>query len=417
MSAKTLRYRSAGLIGNCLGHYDSALFGLLAPFIAPLFFGSQDPLTALILTYGIIPLGLVSYPAGALFFGWIGDRWGRRQTLFLSLIGMAAATASIGFLPTYKEAGMAAPLLLSMARLLQSFFAAGETTSGAIFMLEHTRKEERGVVSSFFDASTVLGILLASGLVTLLSEGIQEGWRSLFWAGGAAALFGFFLRLKTVESAEFSAPKVEEVSRGERLKAIGMIALAAGFSYTTYAVPFSLMNGLVPLVSDLEKGELMKMNTSLLFLDLLLLPLFGKLADRYGKEKIMLGGAVGSALVALPIFVCLEGAGLGTVIVARTAIVICGVAFGASYHAWAMEQISPHFRCRGLSIGYAIGTQIIGAPSAAISLWLFQKTEWIGAPGLYLLIAALGAIFSVSFASSQLRPALRARDVEQDLSK
>src|SRR5579863_4289600 len=101
------KQRFIGIVGNFLEHYDNALFGLLAPFIAPLFFEKSDPVTALILTYGMMPLGLITRPLGSLFFGTIGDRWGRRRALSYSLLGMTVATMGIGCLPVYKDIGIA----------------------------------------------------------------------------------------------------------------------------------------------------------------------------------------------------------------------------------------------------------------------------------------------------------------------
>src|SRR3990167_5670084 len=146
-----IRSRIAGVIGNALDHYDQALFALLAPFIASLFFDKQDPVTALILTYGMLPLGLLSRPLGSLFFGWIGDRFGRRQALSYSLFGMALVTLSIGCLPTSSQIGIWAPILLGCGRLIQNFFTAGETIGGAIFVLEQTPESQRSLASSFYD--------------------------------------------------------------------------------------------------------------------------------------------------------------------------------------------------------------------------------------------------------------------------
>src|SRR5260221_48414 len=111
-----LRYRIAGMMGHLLEHYDRALFGLLAPFIAPLFFEASDPITALILAYGMIPLGYLIRPLGAWFFGWIGDSIGRKEALFCSLLGMAIVTLAIGCLPAYKEVGGFSALLLAICR-------------------------------------------------------------------------------------------------------------------------------------------------------------------------------------------------------------------------------------------------------------------------------------------------------------
>ena len=392
------RDRVAGVIGNFLEHYDNALFGLLAPFIAPLFFENQDPLTALILTYGMLPLGCISRPLGSLFFGWVGDCFGRRQALFWSLLGMAFVTIGIGCLPVYNDIGIWGPLFLALAKMLQSFFAAGESTGGAIFVLEHTPVQKRGFMSGCYDASSMGGILAASGLVTLMSATgyIEQSWRLLFWAGGITAIFGIFLRLKAADGAEFvEAPQVINASVIRTLKEYKMpllaIILASGFSYTTYSLAFTLMNGLIPLITSITKTEVMQVNTILLVVDLLLLPCFGYLAYKYGKERIMLAGALCSALSVIPLFSLLHDASLATVIVVRLAIIIFGVAFAAPYYAWAMEIVPPRHRYLILSLGGALGSQLIGTPSSAVCLWLYKLLGWSGAPALYLLVASSAA--------------------------
>jgi MHS family proline/betaine transporter-like MFS transporter len=398
----TFRSRFSGIIGNLLEHYDSALFGLLAPFIAPLFFEKQDPLTALILTYGMLPLGFLTRPLGSLFFGWIGDSFGRRQALFFSLFGMALVTIGIGCLPVYQDIGIWAPLLLALGRMLQSFCAAGESAGGAIFVLEHTAVSKRGFVSSCYDASSIGGILLASGLVTFMSaQGIiDQGWRILFWFGGITAIFGIFLRWKTTDGAEFvNAPVTKNVSNLQSLKEYKLpllsIILASGFSHTTYSLAFTLMNGYIPLITSLSKTEVMQVNTILLVVDLFLLPCFGYLASKFGKEKVMLAGALCSALSAIPLFSLLNHASLATVIAVRLVIILFGVAFAAPYYAWAIEEVPARHRYLILSLGSALGSQLIGTPTSAICLWLYKTLGWSGAPALYLLAAGSAAGFVV----------------------
>lgn len=325
---KGKRHFIAGIIGNILEHYDSALFGLLAPFIAPLFFHSQDPLTALILTYALIPLGIAAKPLGSLCFGWIADRWGRKNALCWSLSGMAIATASIGCLPTSEQIGAFSPLLLATIRLFQGFFAAGEVAGGAIYVLENTQEKSRSLMSSLFDASTVGGILLASGFITLLSHfnGIETGWRYLFWFGGLSALMGLYMRFNSLESEEEFKP-APSVSWFQEFflyrRAFFAIVLASGFSYATYALSFVLMNGYVPLVTTLSKADVMKVNTALLGVDLFLLPFFGFLANRFGKERVMFLGALASLLGAIPLFSLLgPSSGLFLVTGVRLCIII-----------------------------------------------------------------------------------------------
>lgn len=378
------------MVGNILEHYDNALFGLLAPFLAPLFFPDQTPLTALIMTYGMMPLGILTRPMGSLFFGWIGDAYGRRPALSLSLIGMAFVTVAMGFLPVHSEVGVLAPLLLAFLRMLQSFFMAGETVGGAIYVLEHTESAKRTLLSSIYNASSIGGILLASMLVTAFSSFgiIDYAWRALFWAGSVTALFGLGLRLSGDEDT-IQAPTPVRTKIRDYIRPLLAITLTAGFSHITYSLAFDLMNGYVPLVTSLSKTEVMKINTWLLVLDMLLLPFFGWLAYKVGKEKVMKVAALFLAVSAVPLFSLLGSASLATVVAVRCTLVVAGVAFAAPYHAWAMERVPANMRYTVLSLGYALGSQIVGKPTSALCLWLYQVTGQPFAPGLFLLLFGL----------------------------
>jgi MFS transporter, MHS family, proline/betaine transporter len=389
------RDRFIAVIGNILEHYDNALFGLLAPFLAPLFFEKSDSLTALILTYCLFLFGIAMRPLGSLFFGWIGDRFGRTRALFCSLFGMAAATAIMGCLPTYAEAGYFAPLFLAMGRVLQNFCAAGESVGGAIYILERTDQRKKNVMSAIYDSSTVAGILLASAMVTLFSfQGIiYEMWRGLFWIGGVAAILGVFFRLKAQEGEEYiqckKRARLNFISLiKEHQEALVAIICVAGFSHMTFFLAFTLMNGFIPLVTSLSKAQVMGANTLLLLIDMLLLPLFGYLASRIGREKIMITAAAASFFCAVPLFYCLKEANLAVVIVVRFIVMSLGVAFSATYHSWSQERVPPEARYTILSLGYALGAQLIGAPTAALSLWLYQKTGWLIAPALYFMVTS-----------------------------
>ena len=402
MPKSSLQQRVAGIIGNLLEHYDAALFGLLAPFIAPLFFGQTDPITALIMTYAMIPLGLLTKPLGSIFFGYVGDRFGRKQALLLSLGGMALATVALGCLPPYQEIGPWAILLLAILRMLQSFCSAGEVTGAALFVLEHTPNAKRGLVSGWYDASSVAGMLIGSAFVSMLcaQDAVLDYWRFLFWTGGLPAILGLFLRIRMEDAQEFTkSAKREKPPLFQVLylykRELFFILLAAGFTYTTYAMAFTLMNGYVPLVTHLKKSDVMQINTWLLLVDMCMLPFFGWLANKFGKARIMVGASILSGIGAIPLFYLLKGADLGMVITIRFYIVLCGVAFAAPYYAWAMEQIAPRYRYTVIAIAGCLGSQLIGAPSSAISLWLYQKTLWAPAPGLYLACVSLLAIYGI----------------------
>ncbi|MGB7127881.1 MAG: MFS transporter [Candidatus Rhabdochlamydia sp.] len=386
-----------GFFGNFLEHYDCALFSLLAPFLAPLFFDQKDPVISLILTYAMLPLGFLSRFIGSLFFGWLGDHLGRKRALCSSLTGLSITTVLMGFLPTYAQVGMIAPLGLLLARLLQGFFAAGETVGGAIFVLEQTENRKRNWMSSLYDASSVLGMLTASFMLFLYSYFAQEiNWRYLFWAGALTAIVALILRIASKEEIKPKIKKEKNCSIFLQHKRVFItIALVAGFSSSIYCLAFTLASGYIPLITSITKNQIVKINTYLLCFDMCILPLFGHLATKIGKEKQMLIGALGSAIIAIPCFYCFSISSILIVTIGRMLLVIAGVAFSATYHAWAQGLVEPEYRYRILCTAHAVGSQIIGTSTAFISLWLYKASGWVAAPALYVICIALLAAWAV----------------------
>ncbi len=385
-------------LGNLFEHYDGALFGFLSVFLAPLIFPEKEPITALILTYGMIPLGMLARPIGSLVFGFIGDMYGRKRALFLSLAGMAVVSGGIAFSPTYVQAGFLAPVLFCLGRVLQNFFSSGESMGGAIFLLENTPEKRHDLLSSLFNATTVAGILLASAGVSLLSHFkiVESGWRVLYLLGCVTAVFGCLIR-RHMQTEAFPKAHMKLAHTLPKLmkafwtcrKPLMLIALSSGFAYANYAMALILMNGFIPLVSSITKSQMMSINTFLLVLDFCALPFFGWLASKISREKMMLAAALSVALTGMPLMLLLEGASLWGIIAVRICLVLMGVAFFAPYHAWAGKLIPPAYRYAVISFGYALGSQLFGAPTAAISLWCFRETQMVSSICWYWVILAL----------------------------
>lgn len=395
----------SAFLGNLFEHYCTALFGLLSPFLAPLFFPTHHPTTALILTYAIIPLGMLARPLGALFFGYIGDVYGRRHALFLSLLGMAVITALIAFSPTYRQIGIFAPVLLSMGRIGQNFFAAGEIIGGAVYLLEHTPEKRQDLISSFYNSSTIGGALLASGGVSLLYyfDCMESGWRGLYLLGCLTGIFGCFLRLKLPDSSPNEKKIMLNYTLSNLLKIFWewrqpllLVIVASGFYYATYSVALVLINGFVPLVSSITQAQVMSLNTFLLIFDFLLLPLFGLLAMRFSRKKMMFYAALCAAFSGIPLFFLLEGASFYMLLLVRVNLVIIGVWFSATFHSWSQKLVPATHRYIILSFGYAIGSQLLGAPTAAISLWIFQQTGIVSSVAWYWVFLALASSIGIA---------------------
>lgn len=391
----------SSLLGNTFEHYDKALFAFLAPFIAPLFFPQASHITALILTYGIMPLGLLSKPLGALVFGRLGDLRGRKTALFYTLSGMALTTIGIGTLPTFRKGGIWAPILLALGRLLQNFFASGETTGGALLILENTEKERKSLLSSLYSASTMLGILLASCAVTILSmyHLIETYWRALYFGGAFTAIIALYIRQFAKEPLPENKKRTSISSTFQLLwqskELFISLLFVSGFSYCTFYFVTSMFNGYLPLITSYSKSEIMQINTWILILDFSLLPLFGFLSLRFAKEKMMFFFSILAFLFSIPLLTILENSSLLTITLVRIFYVVIGVGFSAPFYAWAEEKIPKAHRYTLLSLGVAIGSQLIGEPACSLSLWLYKMTGWSCAPALYLMSAALCATLSI----------------------
>lgn len=389
-------------LGNTFEHYDAALYALLSPFIASLFFPFHDPLSALILTYTILPVGMAARPFGSLFFGYIGDTYGRKKALLASLIGMSITSAFMALMPTYNQIGTLAPILLALLKILQNFFASGETIGGAVYLIENSTEKKRNLMSGLYSSSTIGGILLASIGVSILSSYglIENWWRILYVIGCSTASFGWILRIYfvsdsfPVEQRRSLKTILNEIwnMRGTALT----IAIVAGFSYSTYIVSLVMLNGLIPLISDITKSQIMHINTFLLVLDLLALPLFGYLGNIWTKEKLMITASTIAVLAAIPLFILLEEATLSIILFVRICIVLIGVCFSATFYSWAQELVPKSIRYTIVGFSYACGSQLLGGPTAAISLWVYQQTNIISSACWYWMFLALISTFIIS---------------------
>lgn len=392
-------------LGNLFEHYLMALYGLLSPLLAPLFFPSFDPLTALILTYGIIPLGMLMRPVGSLFFGYLGDHLGRESVLFLSLVGMSIVSCLIGLTPTYSEIGILAPLLLSFGKITQNFLASGEVIGGAVYLLEHTHEKHHNLISSLYDCSTVLGIILASaGIALMYHLGLeQNGWRFLYYFGCITALFGSILRwhIQVPITTKFKKMRLNLFVQSlktswKHRKVILTILLAAGFGYSTYSIALVMINGFIPHISSITNQEMISLNTWLLLFDLALLPFFGSLANVVERQKMMITAALLATLTAIPAFTLLENGSLYTVILVRIWFVIIGVSFSATFYSWSQNLVPKEERYTVLSFGYALGTQLLGGPTATFSLWIYKTTGIVHSVAWYWMALGAATILAIA---------------------
>jgi MFS family permease len=392
--------RILGLIGNVLEHQDRALLSFAAPFIAGYFFSDTDPVTAVIDVYGVLVLSLLMRPLGALFFGWFGDNIGRKAGLLLSLFGMSLSTFLIVVLPSYADIGYWSPIGLFCIRSMQNFFGSGEVVSAGVYVMEHTPIKKHSLVSSIFEASTMLGVVLASALTTLWAYlGLLEtSWQSLFLFSSVLGFIVLLFRFLCKESPEF-VPIEKKNFRWSDLwkerKTLLSIALVTGFSYATYLLSIRLMNAYLKVTTSLSALELTSINTYLSIADMLLLPLFGLMAYRLSSSYLMIYSSFLTGILALPLFWMLtQTKSVLAIITVRVTIMVLGIIFTSPYRMWLQNLVIARKRCTILSVGAAIGHLASEGSLTMLSLAFVQLgNEWM--PGLVLSILGFASAYVI----------------------
>lgn len=387
------------LIGNALDHYDTAIYGFLAPFLGPVFFPNYDPVVQLILAYSVLGTSLVTRPIGAFIFGLVARTYGPVSGLSYSLIGIAFSTVYIGFLPSYADVGWIAPLSLILSRMVKGIFAAGESTIAKLYIMEHKSSAKALKASYFYQSSSMAGTILASGAATLVTLSSPEMWRWCFWVGGLTGFVGYALRRYSSSRSETKAFESYQLSSfrslwNNRLNLV-RVAIATGFGHITAAIPFIFMNGFIPLITSISLKTMMIFNTLLLILDMIMIPLVGRVTLKYESTKVMTVASIILALSIIPLFSFLPGASLSYVIFVRLWIVFWGVVFLCPLNFWFHGLFDLREKYLLVGMGGALGAGTIGRLTTPFCLWLWYVSEWTGLPAVYLALMMLATAYSI----------------------
>jgi MFS family permease len=314
---------AASSAGTAFEWYDFFLFGTLASIISAQFTSGSGS-AGFIFTLGAFAAGFIVRPFGALYFGYIGDRFGRKRAFLQTIILMGAATTAIGFLPGIRSIGVAAPILLVLIRVIQGFAMGGEYGGAAVYVAEHADPRRRGLLTGWIQSTAAVGLLLALGLVlaTRIALGEEQfqawGWRIPFLMSSLLLAISLWIRLKLAESPAFEKMKAEmslskapisETFQGANLRrvllALFCILLAQGavwymahfyaqfFLERVLKVDARLVNQLVMAAVVISAGGYV---------------FFGWLSDRWGRKPVMLLGMILSAASAIPAFHMLTAA-------------------------------------------------------------------------------------------------------------
>ncbi|MEO8041128.1 MAG: MFS transporter [Acidobacteriota bacterium] len=338
--AKIWQVIGASAVGTMIEWYDFYIFGSLAPIIAPLFYPPGNDTFAYIAYLATFAVGFVVRPFGALFFGRIGDIVGRKYAFLVTLLIMGGATAVIGFLPTYAQIGIGAPIILLLIRVLQGLALGGEYGGAAVYVAEHVPDERRGFYTSFIQITATLGLFMSLAVILIVQNTMSAerfggkaesmgGWRIPFLISIFLVAVSLYIRLRMKESPIFqhvksrgmtsANPLVEAFTKWANLKRvlISLFGATAGQGVVWYTGQFYALFYLQSIL-NVNATSANYIVAIALLLGMPFFVLFGWLSDRLGRKWIILAGCLLAVLTYLPIYKAMQSVAGSNVVTATS---------------------------------------------------------------------------------------------------
>lgn len=394
---------AAGSVGVFVHWFDWAIYAYLASTLSSVFFPEQDKTAALLAVFGVFAIAFGVRPIGALMFGALGDRIGRKKTLTFVILAMASSTLLLGLLPSYASIGIWAPILLIVARVVQGLAAGGEFGSAAAFLAEYSPTKRRGFGVSFLEVGSLLGFLGASLVVLVLNSLLSEadinswGWRIPFLLATPLGLIGFYIRNKIEDTPEFrelteldavpQSPVRESFTRNWK-QMLQMSGIEVMMHVTFYTVLVYLLT-----YQEIELGmsasDAALFSTAASIAALITVPLFGALSDRIGRRVPLIVASVMLIVFSYPLFLIMQSGSSWAGMVSTVGLgLILAIILGV--HAVTVAELFPtRTRQTSLSIVYAVTAAIFAGTVPYLLTWLIAQTGNQMMPAFYLILVGI----------------------------
>jgi MHS family proline/betaine transporter-like MFS transporter len=392
------------ILGTVIEYYDYALYGFCASLLAEQFFPNDALDIALLKTFGIFLSGSLAKPLGAIVFGIIGDRFGRRLALRLSMIGIVIPTVMIGCLPNYESIGWLSPFLLLLCRILQGLFVAGESDGARVFLYESLGSKWQCFLNNLAGLSCMMGVYLASMMASWAQScGLANVWRIPFLFGGGLGILVYGYRTGLVESLAYldyskSNPQqtiswISAVSQNKRyVFAAILLCGASGGAYHFYLV--FLGNYLSSILNILNPEKMRRLMSISVLIYAIASPVAGLLADYFGAIRVMTFSLIGLIIAAYLNIIMLKQGSCDTTLVFMTALLVSF--FQAPGFVLLFRHFKTPVRYRCMSLGHSIGSMLFSGTAPCIGLMIWHATNLAYAPMFYfifLISLGLAAIF------------------------
>lgn len=397
---RAVKVAVASMIGSAVESYDFFIYGTAAAaWFGKIFFHTTEPIVGIMAAFATLAVGFLMRPFGGYLAGHYGDRIGRKAVLFWSLVAMGGATVLIGALPTYAQAGVFAPIMLILLRMVQGIGFGAEWGGAVLMAFEHAPEKRRGFFGAIPQLGIPLGLLLANGAF-LLSGALLEGdwvWRTPFLLSFLMVAIGIFIRMSVAESPEFEAVKAEnkvmkqpalEVLKSDWrsiLKIVGLrMAETGGYYITT-----SFMLSYVALAHVSTTRHILWGTLIGSAIGLVSHLIYGALSDRIGRRPVFMFGAIFTIAFGVPMFMLVNTGAIIMVIVAvALSLLFSHDPIFAVEASWFSEQFPANVRSSGISLGYN-GASVIAGLLPIIATGIYGVFGWIGPA---LMFSALGVV-------------------------
>ncbi|MEM7120826.1 MAG: MFS transporter [Pseudomonadota bacterium] len=402
MTKRAVKRRTilAGTLGNALEWYDFAIYGFMAPILGQAFFPAEDKVASLLAAFGVFAVGYAARPVGAILFGHLGDRFGRKPALLISMISMGATSLAIGLMPDHSQIGTAAAFVLVTLRVIQGLSVGGEYGSSIVFMAEHAPPARRAFFASLPQCGSLSGFLVGSALSSFIAGQVGNeamvawGWRIPFLFGALAAVFGIILRSKLTEP-----PGITRLDRGAGLP---LVVALSGHWRTMLRLVILMMGGgigfyLMAIYAasylteqmHLSTAKALEINTLGLLAMLLVTPPAAILSDRIGRNPMLYGVAIGGLVLGWPLWWLMHQDAFALIVAGQIGLaLIFGVTF-AVVPAVITEHLPSQIRCSGASVSYNFCLGLFGGTTPLVATYLVARTADDFAPIYYFMAVAL----------------------------
>ena len=405
----------SSFLGNFIEWFDYASYSYLATVIAMVFFPAEDRAVAVMSTFGVFALSFLVRPIGAIFWGNMGDKKGRKWALSVSILLMSGATFLIGCLPGYAVIGVGAPLLLLLLRMVQSFSAAGEYAGAATFIAEYAPHNHRGFYCSMVPASTATGLLVGSLLATFMftvwgadsAFVVDWGWRIPFWLALPLGYITHYIRTHLEDSPVYAQMQERMKEMGEKVEhpirmlftkhlrvlliSFGACVLnAVGF----YAVLTYLPNYLETTL-NYPPSDASTITTIVLVVYIAFIFLSGRVSDKVGRKKMLIGACVGFILFTVPAFMLLGTMNFWVILIVELFMCLLLTINDGTLASYLTETFPTDVRYSGFALSFNLANAIFGGSASFISFWLIDLTGNAIAPAWYMVAIAVVAFVAM----------------------